>query len=258
LLNGARLAVPKPGPLSIDELGAAIATFGVTTMWLTVSLFERVAAGRPAGFAGLRCLLTGGDVVSPTHARSFLEAYPACRLVNGYGPTENTTFSTTYDIRANDIGASVPIGRPIAHSSAYVLDDDLQPVALGDEGELCVGGDGVALGYLNLDALSAERFVRDPFAGDASARMYRTGDRARLRADGVFEFLGRTDDQVKIRGFRIELGEIETNLRACPDVRAAAVVVAQHDGDKSLVPCRNPASTRTGCARGSSRSCPRR
>jgi len=241
LLNGARLAVPKARPLSIDELGATVAGFGVTTMWLTVSLFERVAQARPPGFAALRCLLTGGDVVSPAHARSFLAAYPACRLVNGYGPTENTTFSTTYDIRASEIGASVPIGRPIANSSAYVLDDALQPLPLGEEGELCVGGDGVALGYLRQDALTAERFIPDPFADDASARLYRTGDRARLRPDGVFEFLGRTDDQVKIRGFRIELGEIEASLRACAHVRAAAVVVAQHEGDKTLVACVVPA-----------------
>lgn len=236
LLNGARLAVPKPGHVSIEELAETIEYFGVTTMWLTTTLFARVVESRARGFGNLRCLLTGGDVVSPTHARRFLEEYPACRLINGYGPTENTTFSTTHEVTALDsIAAGVPIGRPIANASAYVLDSHMEPLPSGIPGDLWVGGDGVARGYVGLDELTAERFVRDPFSDDANARLYRTGDRARSRADGVLEFLGRTDSQVKVRGFRIELGEIESRLRVHEHVDNAAVVVTERSGDKMLV-----------------------
>jgi amino acid adenylation domain-containing protein len=236
LLNGARLAVPVPGHFSIEELAETIEAFGVTTMWLTTTLFARVVESKARGFGNLRCLLTGGDVVSPTHARRFLEKYPACRLINGYGPTENTTFSTTYEVPSLEaIAGTVPIGKPIAHSSAYVLDRHMEPLPIGIPGELWVGGDGVARGYIGLDELTAERFVRDPFSDDARARLYRTGDRARSRADGVLEFLGRTDNQVKIRGFRIELGEIESRLRAHERVGNAAVVVTEQSGDKTLV-----------------------
>ncbi|HTV72441.1 MAG TPA: amino acid adenylation domain-containing protein, partial [Candidatus Acidoferrales bacterium] len=213
LLNGASLAVPKPGLFTMEELAEIVDHFGVTTLWLTAPVFARLVDAPAARPRSLQTLLTGGDVVSPHHARRFFEAFPHCRLINGYGPTENTTFSCCYVMTsAADVGESVPIGRPIANSSAYVVDADLTPVGIGETGELCVGGDGVARGYVNLPELTAERFVRDPIAGDGVARLYRTGDRARWRADGVLEFLGRLDDQVKVRGFRIELGEIEAAL----------------------------------------------
>ena len=238
LLNGARLAVPPPGLLSMDELGECIARFGVTTLFLTTSLFQRVVESRPPEFGRLRRLLTGGEVLSPAIARRFMAAYPTCGFIHCYGPTENTTFSTTYEVPSLDaIGSNVPIGRPIANSSAYVLDEQMQPVPIGVAGELCVGGDGVACGYLGLDELTAERFVRDPFSDAAGARLYRTGDRVRLQSDGLIEFIGRTDDQVKIRGFRIELGEIEANLRLHDDVREAVVVLKQQGDDKMLVAC---------------------
>jgi acyl-coenzyme A synthetase/AMP-(fatty) acid ligase/acyl carrier protein len=177
--------------------------------------------------------MMGGDVVSAPHARRFVEAFPAVRLIHAYGPTENTTFSCCWTIPSVEaIGTRLPIGRPIANSTAYVVDDRLQPVAVGVPGELCVGGDGVALGYLDRDDVTAERFVPDPFAETADARVYRTGDRVRWRADGLLEFLGRTDRQVKIRGFRVELDEIETNLLGCSGVAEAAVVVAQTASDK--------------------------
>jgi amino acid adenylation domain-containing protein len=235
LLNGARLAIPEPGPLSMAELGRSVQRLGVTTLWLTAPLFRLMVETELPSFRGLRALLTGGDVVSPEHARRFLEAYPRCNLVNGYGPTENTTFSCCYRVpSAESIRSGVPIGRPIANSSAHVLDRDLQPVATGVPGELCVGGDGVALGYLNLPELTAERFIPDPFSSDPDARLYRTGDLARFRPDGVLDFLGRLDHQVKIRGYRIELGEIEAALLRQPGVRAAAVVAAEREGDKLL------------------------
>ena len=237
LLNGARLAIPRPGLLSIDDLGDFVESFGVTTMWLTASLFARVVERELPSFSGVRRLLAGGAVVSPTHAKRFVELYPRCRLAAGYGPTENTTFSTWCELpSAQAIGAAVPLGRPLANSTAYILDADLQPVRAGAIGELCVGGAGVAAGYANLPELTAERFVRDPYAAEAGAMLYRTGDRARFRPDGVIEFHGRADDQVKISGYRIELGEIEATLAAHPGIREAAVVVTpDRNGEKLLV-----------------------
>jgi acyl-CoA synthetase (AMP-forming)/AMP-acid ligase II len=207
----------------------------VTLLWLTAPLFRLAVETELPGFAGLRALLTGGDVVSAEHARRFLEALPSCALINGYGPTENTTFSCCYRVpSAESIRAALPIVGPIANSSAYVLDRNLRAVKPGASGELCVGGDGLARGYLNLPELSAERFVRDPFAADPEARLYRTGDLARVRPDGLLDFLGRLDHQVKIRGFRIELEEIEAVLRGDPSVADAAVCVVDRDGDKAL------------------------
>jgi amino acid adenylation domain-containing protein len=236
LLNGAVVALPVPGVLSIDDLGAAVERFGVTMMWLTTALFGRMVDAASPRFAGLRTMVTGGDVVSPAHARRFLASYPACRLINGYGPTENTTFSTTYAIASvGPADTAVPIGSPIANSTAYVLDEHREPAPIGVPGELYVGGDGVARGYVNLHDLTAERFLPDPFADAAERRMYRTGDRVRLRPDGAIEFLGRTDAQVKVRGYRIELGEIEAALLATPGVREAAVVVGESSGEKTIV-----------------------
>ncbi len=235
LLNGARLAIAPPALLSLDELGRTIERLRVTTLWLTAPIFREMVESKIAGLGGLRRLLTGGDVVPPQQAARFMKAFPACRLINGYGPTENTTFSTCYAIPPDEaLGASIPIGRPIANSTAYVVDRNLDVVPFGVPGELCVGGDGLARGYLNLPELTAERFVRDPFSSDPQARLYHTGDRVRLRPDGQLAFMGRIDEQVKIRGFRIELGEIEAALRACPDVREAVVVVAETAGEKAL------------------------
>jgi amino acid adenylation domain-containing protein len=236
LLNGARLALGPSRPCSFAELGETIERFGVTTLWLTAPLFHRMVETETARLRGVRRLIVGGDVVSPDHARRFLELVPTCTLIDGYGPTENTTFSCCYRIpSAAAIGARLPIGRPIANSTAYVLDRHLQPVPLGVPGELCVGGDGLARGYVNAPELTALRFVPNPYADEADARMYRTGDRARLRADGTIEFLGRLDQQVKIRGFRVEPGEIESTLRGHEGLRDAAVATVAREGDHSLV-----------------------
>ncbi|WP_146742784.1 phosphopantetheine-binding protein, partial [Lonsdalea populi] len=128
-----------------------------------------------------------------------------------------------------------PIGRPIANSRLYILDEQGEPVPVGVAGEIYIGGVGVARGYLNQPALTAERFIRDPFSTDADARMYKTGDRGRWRKDGVIDYLGRNDDQVKIRGFRIEPGEVEACLSGCPDVEAAVVIPRECGGEKRLV-----------------------
>ncbi|HXF34437.1 MAG TPA: amino acid adenylation domain-containing protein, partial [Candidatus Acidoferrales bacterium] len=234
LLNGGRLAVAPPGPLSLSELKRTLQRFKVTTLWLTAALFRETVESDLGALAGLRYLLTGGDVVSPLHAKQFVDAYPDCRLVNGYGPTENTTFSCCYVVPSSSaILETVPIGRPIANSSAFVLDSQLQLKPFGAVGELCVGGDGLALAYVNLPELTAERFVSNPFSPESL--LYRTGDRVRMRDDGIIEFFGRFDEQVKIRGFRIEPREIEAALSRHPDVRDAAVVVDTDTcGDKAI------------------------
>ena len=158
-------------------------------------------------------------------------------FLNGYGPTETTTFAVVHRVDGVSPDArSIPIGRPIGNTQIYILDEHLQPVPLGVTGELYIGGAGVARGYLNRPELTAERFITDPFGGEPGGRLYRTGDLGRYRMDGTIEYMGRNDFQVKIRGFRVELGEIESRLRGCAGVRDA-VVLAREDvpGDKRLV-----------------------
>ncbi|HEX2093879.1 MAG TPA: amino acid adenylation domain-containing protein, partial [Longimicrobiaceae bacterium] len=236
LLNGGRLVpVPETTP-SLEELGRVIALHGVTTLWLTAGLFEAMARERLEDLAGVRQLLTGGDVVPVDAVARVRARFPALRLVNGYGPTENTTFTCCHTVGEAWSGGPVPIGSPVSNTRVYVLDAALRPVPIGVPGELYAGGDGVARGYLGRPALTAERFVPDPFSNEPGARMYRTGDLCRWLPDGTLEYLGRTDFQVKIRGFRIEPGEIEARLREHPAVRQA-VVLAREDapGKKRLV-----------------------
>ncbi len=237
LLNGARLVIlPTAVVLSPEEFARAIETHHLSAMFLTSSLFNVMAARCPQAFRTVRHLLVGGDAVEPRWARHVLRTAPLERIINGYGPTECTTFSVTHEIREVPEGAkSVPIGRPLSNSQAYVLDWNMQPAPVGVAGELYLGGDGLAKGYWNRPELTAERFVPSPFDPTGQARLYKTGDMARYREDGVIEYLGRTDHQVKIRGFRIELGEIETVLRQHPGVRDCAVVVGQDaSGAKTL------------------------
>ena len=237
LLNGGRVVLLLPGPPALADIGKAIRQHGVTTLWLTAGLFHLMVDECLEDLKPLRQLLAGGDVLSPEHVRKARRALPGCRIVNGYGPTENTTFTCCYTVAdEQELTPSVPIGRPIANTQVYVLDPFLQPVPVDMAGELYAGGDGLACGYLHRAELTAERFIPDPFSARAGDRLYRTGDCVRWRSDGNLEFLGRLDSQVKIRGFRIELGEIEAVLGAQPEVREATVIVRTDlPGDKRLV-----------------------
>jgi aspartate racemase len=223
--------------LSVDELGALLVRHGVTTLWLTAGFFHQVVDQRVEVLRPLRQLLAGGDVLSVPHVRKVLAALPGVRLVNGYGPTEGTTFTCCHRI-AGEAGLerSVPIGRPIANTRVYVLDRDRQPVPIGVPGELWIAGDGLARGYVERPDLTAERFVTQRLSDRIEERLYRSGDVVRWLADGTLEFLGRQDTQVKLRGFRVELGEVESTLAQHPRVRDAAVVVRPGGGgDKRLV-----------------------
>jgi aspartate racemase len=223
LLNGATLAIYPPRFESLSQFGAVLRQYNVTTLWLTAGLFHQMVENNLEALRRVRQLLAGGDVLSPSCVKTVLRQIPGCRLINGYGPTENTTFSCCHTLPAEWDGDSVPIGRPISNSQAYIVDKHFQPVGIGVAGELCVAGDGLAVGYLNHPQLTAEKFVPNPFSREPAAKLYRTGDLARFLPDGAIEFLGRIDQQVKIRGFRVELGEVEEALRAHPAVAEAAV-----------------------------------
>ena len=236
LLNGARLALMPAGKASLKELGDALKRHDVTTLWLTAGLFHLMVDNHLEDLRGLRQLLAGGDVLSVPHVRKVCEELKGCRLINGYGPTENTTFTTCF--RVDDltrVNGSVPIGYPISNTSVYVLDRYLNPAPIGVPGELYIGGDGLAHGYLDRPELNTERFVRNSFSSQSDARLYKTGDLVRYRATGEIEFIGRIDNQVKVRGFRIELGEIEAALADHPAVREAVVIARKDEGDKHLV-----------------------
>ncbi|WP_420125381.1 amino acid adenylation domain-containing protein, partial [Longimicrobium sp.] len=236
LLNGGRLVVMPGTNPSLEELGRALVRHGVTTVWLTAGLFQVMVQERLEDLRGVRQLLAGGDVLPVDAVAKVRAHFPEMRLINGYGPTENTTFTCCHTVDGTWSGGPVPIGTPISNTRVYVLDAALRPVPAGVPGELYAGGEGVARGYLGRAALTAERFVPDPFAAKPGARMYRTGDRVRWAASGVVEYLGRLDEQVKVRGFRIELGEIESVLRGHPGVADCTVIARGGDaGDKRVI-----------------------
>ncbi|WP_370640433.1 amino acid adenylation domain-containing protein [Myxococcus sp. XM-1-1-1] len=236
LLHGARLVILPPHAPSLEELFQAIARHGVTTLWATSGLFAQLVEARLPAPASLQRVLTGGDVVSPLHVRRALTEW-GVPVGHAYGPTETTVFATMFTIEGvEDIGTTLPIGRPILGTSVRVLDASLQPVPVGVTGELFIGGEGLARGYVGQPSLTAERFIPDPFSSEPGARLYRTGDLVRWRHDGLLDFVGRADAQVKVRGFRIELSEVESALLAHPAIREA-VAIAREDvpGDKRLV-----------------------
>ncbi|MFE0653940.1 amino acid adenylation domain-containing protein, partial [Streptomyces sp. NPDC059534] len=235
-LTGGTVSVAPPGVLDTAALAAVLKEESITGLWLTAGLFRLVAEEDPGAFAGLGEVWTGGDVVPPEAVRRVMDACPDLTVVNGYGPTETTTFATSHPLhRPFDYDGALPIGRPLDNTRLYVLDDHLGLVAPGVPGELYIAGAGLARGYLGRPAQTAERFVADPY-GPTGSRMYRTGDLVRWSREGEIEYLGRADQQVKLRGFRIEPGEIESALVAHGSVGQAAVVVREdRPGDKRLV-----------------------
>jgi len=226
LLHGASLLVVSAETLLAPrQMSTLLREQAITTMFLTTAWFNRLASADASMFSPLDDLLIGGQALSPAPVQAVLQAgAPRC-LRNAYGPTESTTFALTHPVDTQTpLAASIPVGRPIGNTTAHVLDHRLAPVPVGVTGELWLGGDGLARGYLNDRALTAERFVPDPFRNDGS-RLYRTGDLARYLPDGSIDYLGRADHQIKLRGYRIEPAEVEAALNAHPAVRAAHVGV---------------------------------
>jgi thioesterase domain-containing protein/acyl carrier protein len=221
--------IPAGGGL--DEIASAVRSKGVTTLWLTAGLFQVMVEEHLESLKNLRYLLAGGDVLSVPHVRRAIEGLPDTAIINGYGPTENTTFTTCHRITAADCErASIPIGRPIANTTVRILDEEGRILPIGIPGELFTGGDGLALRYHNDAVLTEERFVSID-----GQRLYRTGDLCRWLIDGTIEFVGRRDHQVKIRGFRIELGEIESVLAAHPEVRQSKVAVRGENSETKRI-----------------------
>ncbi len=237
LLNGAGLyLISKEDMLSAEQIEKKIQLYQISTIWLTSPLFNQLFDDNPAIFAPLKTLIVGGDALSPKHINAVRNRYQNLTVINGYGPTESTTFTTYYKVD-KEFDDSIPIGKPVSNTQVYILDKNQKVLPIGIPGELCICGDGLARGYLNQPELTKEKFIFGTLTKGENSRfrMYKTGDKARWLSDGNIEFLGRIDRQVKIRGFRIELGEIENQLLSHQAIRE--VYVADHkglNGNKSL------------------------
>lgn len=236
LLNGAKLVIAPPETPSLEQLGNIIQKNQITTLWLTAGLFHQMVENQLQSLQSVRYLLAGGDVLSVSHVQRILHK-TNCNLINGYGPTENTTFTCCYAMdKSTKIQESVWIGKPIANTQVYVLDEYYQPIPVGVVGELYIAGDGLARDYFNRPELTKQKFIHISVPWlDTPQRVYKTGDLVRYHRDGNIEFLGRSDYQVKIRGFRIELGEIEAALQQHLSIKNAVVSVWEHDSQKFLV-----------------------
>ncbi len=238
LLNGGRLVgISKDTLLSPEKFGAILREKQVNAVFITVALFNLYISEHPDIFSGLKYLFVGGEAQDPNKIRMALAASnPPTYFSNIYGPTENTTYTSWYIIKnLPERTARIPIGEPIANTTMYVLDEHQNPVPVGLPGEIYNGGDGIALGYLNRDELTGEKFMPDPFVKNPGAIMYRTGDIGRWLEDGNIDIIGRVDDQVKIRGFRIELGEIDNAIGLISGVDKRIVIVREDEpGDKTI------------------------
>ncbi len=256
LCNGGTIVLlPKQAIIDPHTFRHSLDAQRVTSMFVTAALFNQTVHVCPDAFRGLRHLLVGGEALNPRTLREVLRAGPPRRLLNGYGPTECTTFALCHEINMADLNAdSVPIGKPIDNTQVFVLDDLKRPLSAGQVGEIYIGGDGVARGYWNRPDLNAERFVSvDGLVDGQSVRLYKTGDLGSWRADGVLKFHGRNDNQVKIRGHRIELEEVELALLASNLLQAAVVTVQKTElGDNYLmafvVPEQAPSSEQRSAA----------
>jgi aspartate racemase len=234
LLNGARLVMPPAKIMSPAEIGRTIQKHRVSVLWLTAGLFHLMVDDEIDRLKGVRRLLAGGDVLSVEHVKKALEFMGEGSIVNGYGPTENTTFTCCHSITRSSVNnRSISIGRPISNTQCFIFDGNLMPVPIGVRGELFIGGDGLGCGYLNDATLTSAKFIPNPIR--PHSLLYRTGDFARFLSNGDIEFLGRIDHQVKIRGFRVELGEIESVLKLHPAVRECVVLLQERADDNTLV-----------------------
>ncbi len=232
LLNGATLAIPAPEKLTPDLVVRTISTFQVSVLFLTPGLFNLMVEEHLASLRTVRYILSGGDVMSPAIAHAALQQLPNTTLINGYGPTENTIFTTTFQLPGSwDKNTPIPIGTPVDGTVIDIINEHGESVPIGQAGELIAGGDGLCLGYWQRDDLNHSRFIEK-----GGTRYFKTGDLVRQQQGGCIEFIGRADDQVKIRGFRIELGEIEHVLLEHPGVTACVVTATKvAPGDKRLV-----------------------
>lgn len=258
LLNGAQLiGIEREISLSPVDFATQLKQQQITILFLTTALLNQIAREVPNAFQSLRYLLFGGEAVNPKWVCQVLQQGAPQHLLHVYGPTENTTFSSWYEVRQlHETATTIPIGRAIANTEIYLLDSQLNPVPIGVTGEIYLGGEGLAQGYLYRPELTAERFIPHPFieskteelsltepfeeevippAVHTPTYLYKTGDLARYRADGNLEFLGRTDDQIKLRGFRVELAEIEATLSQHPQVQAAVVRLCEVEAEQQLV-----------------------
>ncbi|KVL30853.1 amino acid adenylation domain-containing protein [Burkholderia sp. MSMB1835] len=235
LLNGATLVIEESPVLDLNAMGRLVREERVTVMWLTAALFHLVVRNRLTLLSGLRVLLAGGDVLQPESVRRVLGAFPSLTVINGYGPTENTTFTCCHVMTAaTPPGATVPIGTPITGTTVRVLDGSGQPVRRGEAGELYTGGVGLALGYLNDPEKTSAAFVDDPHC--EGSKLYRTGDLVLEGPDGAYEFIGRLDRQVKIRGYRVSIEQVQQVLATADGVEDAVVEIGRDElGEKRLV-----------------------
>ncbi|MEH6309094.1 AMP-binding protein, partial [Olivibacter sp. CPCC 100613] len=234
LLNGGRLVVcSKKDILDPNLLKKQIDDNEVNTLWLTTTLANSVIDNGIFVFEFISNVIIGGEKLSFEHTRRLFSQYPRLNIINGYGPTENTTFSSTYRIKGDEVGDNIPIGTPLENRSAYVMDSRQNLLPVGIFGEIYVGGDGVARGYLNKPELTLERFLQG--LTSSMGRLYRTGDFGRWSADGNLEFLGRNDNQVKVSGYRIELDEIENTAMQSGMVKQAVVICQKQETGHFLV-----------------------
>jgi amino acid adenylation domain-containing protein len=237
LLNGARLVIMPPGTPTLAEIGSTIRQHQVTAAWFTAGLFHLLVQDRAEDIGSIGSVLAGGDVLALADAEAWAARSNGGVLINGYGPTEGTTFTACYRCEPGSIGnVRVPIGRPISNTSVHILDEHMNLLPERVPGELFIGGDGLARGYVGAAGLSAERFIPNPFAASGGQRIYRSGDLGRFLPDGNIEFLGRRDGQVKVRGFRIEPEEVESILAGHPEIRQSAVLgYGESSSDRRLV-----------------------
>ncbi|HVV47898.1 MAG TPA: amino acid adenylation domain-containing protein, partial [Bryobacteraceae bacterium] len=237
LTNGAALiGISKNELLTLREMARLLQRERVSFLAIPAAYLSQIGREAPGMLRNLRAVIYGGEPADPAALRNILKTAPPGKLVNAYGPTEGCIIASCYHIEDIEENAtSIPIGRPLTNVRLYLLDGNLRPVPFGVPGEICIGGD-IGLGYWRRPELTREKFIPDFISGKEGATFYRTGDMARLRADGNLEFLGRTDEQVKIRGFRIELGAIQIALASHPDVAEAIVIVREDQpGNRRLV-----------------------